>query len=239
MYSHEILAEAGNFIPGNLRNWFVLPYMEEPEKDQEFSVYFSTRWAELLKVTLHNFLSVVMSSAPPPKLMLLEKWFRSEAQQEMRSQLKLSSKKIECLIERIEHYESRLQDMRDVMKSLVTTLHKANISAGASKTAATGRLFETDDVVGEDKHEKIKELGQAISRLSNDCSTKSHSIAQLSKIERQREILGEEFSALEHVTEVTPSIQNVLQARHQHELEELESDLLRKLHDWISLMISK
>jgi hypothetical protein len=36
-FSHEFLAESGSTIEGNLRAWFVLPYIEEPEKDPEFA----------------------------------------------------------------------------------------------------------------------------------------------------------------------------------------------------------
>lgn len=91
-YSHEILSEAGDTIAGSLRAWFVLPYMEDPERDPEFSVYFTVRWADSLRLTVSNFLSIVIHSAPPPKLVLLEKWFRSEAQQELRAELKQTSR---------------------------------------------------------------------------------------------------------------------------------------------------
>ena len=100
MYSHEILAESADYIPGNLRAWFALPYLDEPEKDVEFTVYFTQKWADMLKITLHNFLSIVLSTAPPPKLIILERWFRSDAQQETRIQLKRSSQQIECLVAR-------------------------------------------------------------------------------------------------------------------------------------------
>jgi hypothetical protein len=100
IYSHEILAESTDFIPGNLRGWFVLPYMEEPDKDVEFQVCFTPKWAEMLKITLHNFLSMVMSSASPPKLIILERWFRSEGQQEMREQLRKSAKQINIVLQR-------------------------------------------------------------------------------------------------------------------------------------------
>ncbi len=240
LYSHEILAEAGNHIPGNLRNWFVLPYMEEPDKDPEFSVYFSPRWSELLKITLHNFLSVVLSSAPPPKLLLLEKWFRSEAQQEMRSQLKISSKKISCLVRRIEKYEERLQDLREVLRLLVHQLHKANVSSIQPKSSSNGGLFETDEAL-EGRREKIKELGQVVVKLAADYRSKSLSISNMPQEQRLREILGDEYNFLQG--EIEPNQQHILQnqllARPQHELEESENDLVRRIHEWIGLLSSK
>lgn len=68
-YSHEIITESGD-NPNGLRNWYVLPYMEDPEKDPDFSVYFTTRWADILRVTLSNFLSSILLNAPPPKVYL-------------------------------------------------------------------------------------------------------------------------------------------------------------------------
>lgn len=66
-YSHEIISESGDSATG-LRSWYVLPYMEEPEKDPEFSVYFTTKWSDMLRVTLNNFLSTILLNAPPPKV---------------------------------------------------------------------------------------------------------------------------------------------------------------------------
>ena len=41
-YSHEILStESGK---SDLRAWYVLPYLEDPDRDPDFSVYFSSRW---------------------------------------------------------------------------------------------------------------------------------------------------------------------------------------------------
>ena len=42
--------------------------MEEPEKDPEFSVYFTVKWSDMLRVTLSNFLSTILLNAPPPKV---------------------------------------------------------------------------------------------------------------------------------------------------------------------------
>jgi hypothetical protein len=94
-YSHEILSEAGESIAGSLRSWFVLPYIEDPERDPEFSVYFTVRWADSLRLTVTNFLSIVIHSAPPPKLVLLERWFRAEAQQALRAELKQTTRLVD------------------------------------------------------------------------------------------------------------------------------------------------
>lgn len=251
MYSHEILAESGNYIPGNLRGWFVLPYMDEPERDGEFAVYFSNRWAELLKITLQNFLSVVLSTAPPPKLLLLEKWYRSEAQQEIRTQLKLSAKKIDALVDRIEKYEIRLQSMRDSVRNLVACLHKANISGSggfSTKSAASGGgLFETDEEA-EDRREKARELGQTLVRISTECAKRNSNLGAVPPAQRQREILGAEYNAL-NVNESdiqNPSVSSssggpnmYLTTHSPRELEDMEGELIHKVGTWLSLLATK
>eukprot|EP01040_Poterioochromonas_malhamensis_P000496 gene496-529_t len=152
-YSYEILSESSPLTSGNLRHWYTLPYVEEPEKDPEFSVYFSTRWMELLRITLHNFLTIVFASSSPPKLLLLEKWFRTEKQLELRSQLKLLNEKVDLIMNRFEKYEDRLQNLREVIRILVNyiqnNLHMQQYSStkgGAVGAGALGgnTLFEND-----------------------------------------------------------------------------------------------
>ena len=194
-YSHEILAEAGTLIPGNLRGWFVLPYMDEPDKDAEFSAYFAQRWSDLLKVTLHNFLSVVMSSAPPPKLLLLEKWFRSEAQQEIRSQLKQASKKIDSLITRVEQQEERLQSLRETIKVLSNLLYQAVTTVPGQNNGTSPRVISSSGSAGEDpeaesRRHKGKVFGMEVARIATDCLKKSAALQGLPREERLLALLG-------------------------------------------------
>eukprot|EP01038_Epipyxis_sp_PR26KG_P004560 gene4560-6432_t len=254
MYSHEILAEGGDFIPGNLRAWFALPYMEDPEKDTEYSVYFSVRWSDLLKNTLHNFLSIVLSTAPPPKLLLLDRWFRSEAQQELRSQLKLSSKKIDVLINKLEKSEDRLREMQQVLRDLVTYLHKEmNMSnALSSKTSTHVGLFETDEEA-ETKRNKIKELGQIVSKLSSECVKKSQHLESLPRDKRILEILGKESAAIfSSLSEIQIDFFDYDNQRNQHtrnlddesshqqannmSIEEVENELIKQLQIWLKVL---
>lgn len=249
MYSHEILAESGSSIPGNLRGWFVLPYMDEPDKDPEFNVFFSTRWADLLKVTLHNFLSVVLSTAPPPKLLLLERWFRSEAQQEIRSQLKLSSHKIDSLLSRLEKNEERMQAMREAVKELVAHVHKMSVSGpgerGGSATRASVGLFETDEEA-ESKRLRAKELGQATLKVAGECTRRSTLIDSMSRDVRLREILGRECASiffrnadvdLPRDTEGGGGGDLLLaSASSGPDMEDLEASLLGQLREWLRVL---
>lgn len=153
LYSYESLSESNDTF-GNLREWYALPYIEDPEKDKEFSLYFTIKWADSLRLTCHNFLSLVLHTAPLPKLLLLDRWFRSEAQQELRSQLDLSAHKVNILISKLEQNEERLCYLHDAINSLVTHVQKATISsASTSQRASSIGLFETDE---EAEKKKIK-----------------------------------------------------------------------------------
>lgn len=218
LYSHEILAEGGSNVAGTLRNWFVLPYMDEPDKDGDFAVYFSQRWVDLLKVTLHNFLTVVLSSAPPPKLLLLEKWYRSEAQQEMRTQFSLLTKKIEKLTTRCDRYEERLQTLRESLRTVCSLLHKTTIAAsyGASKATSVA-LFEQeeDERVAEDRRTKLRELGSNVVRDLTDT---------VNRISRERSAaVGDD-----HTVDASFSL--------SQSNEDKERELLAKLHEWTSML---
>lgn len=219
-YSYEILSESSPLTSGNLRHWYTLPYIDEPERDNEFSVYFSTRWMELLRITLHNFLTIVFATASPPKLLLLEKWFRTEKQLELRAQLKLLNDKMELIISRFEKYEDRLQNLRDVVRLLSgyiqNNLHMQQYSSKASlnvvqapTTAAAAApvsgLFEADrdeDFVLTNSSSaqtnlkkadqlKSKDLEQSVLKLSAECARKSAILGNMSKDQRMKEILGE------------------------------------------------
>jgi hypothetical protein len=138
----------------DLKGWYALPYIEEPEKDKDFATYFTNKWMESLKITTHNFLSLVLHTAPLPKLLLVDRWFRSEAQQELRSQLDLSANKINTLISKLEENEKRLCNLHEAINLLVTHVQKATVSSSTTtqRTSSIG-LFETDEVA---ENKKIK-----------------------------------------------------------------------------------
>jgi len=196
MYSHEILAETGASIPGHLRTWFVLPYLEEPEKDPEFAAYFTSAWSEMLKTTLHNFLSVVLNSAPPPKLLLLEKWFRSEAQQEIRAELKLSAKKIDSLIHRVEEQEDRLHMLRITIKDLTTALLAHSLHSELSDREHRASSLETDKESVSQRRLRSKELGIVVSECAVTCLKHTAHLQGISYEQRLLRYLGAECSAM-------------------------------------------
>ncbi|XP_078064835.1 WD repeat-containing protein 91-like, partial [Mustelus asterias] len=51
------------------KEWFVLPFISNPDQNLVFATYFSKQWAETFLVSLHNFLSVLFQCMPVPVLL--------------------------------------------------------------------------------------------------------------------------------------------------------------------------
>uniref|UniRef100_A0A3Q1HNV7 WD repeat-containing protein 91 n=1 Tax=Anabas testudineus TaxID=64144 RepID=A0A3Q1HNV7_ANATE len=62
------------------REWFILPFIPNPEQNPTFLPYFSRQWADTFLVSLHNFLSVLFQflNCFPPQPVLLS--FDAEVQ---------------------------------------------------------------------------------------------------------------------------------------------------------------
>ncbi|RLN63392.1 hypothetical protein BBJ29_001743 [Phytophthora kernoviae] len=52
--------------------WFILPYIEHPESDSYFQVFFGQPWLEAFVTSFRNFLSLVFRSLPLPKLLAFQ-----------------------------------------------------------------------------------------------------------------------------------------------------------------------
>ncbi|KAI4461900.1 hypothetical protein MML48_5g00008602 [Holotrichia oblita] len=74
----EKVAEFFNKMTPELQNreewkdWFMLPYIKNPEENPVFSLYFTKHWQDTLLVSLHNFLASVFQYMPTPTLMSFE-----------------------------------------------------------------------------------------------------------------------------------------------------------------------
>uniref|UniRef100_H3CCZ4 WD repeat-containing protein 91 n=1 Tax=Tetraodon nigroviridis TaxID=99883 RepID=H3CCZ4_TETNG len=51
------------------RDWFILPFIANPEQNPAFAPYFSRQWADTFMVSLHNFLSVLFQCMHIPVLL--------------------------------------------------------------------------------------------------------------------------------------------------------------------------
>lgn len=227
MYSHELLNESG--IARNMKTWYILPYLDDPLDDPDFAPYFQQKWTDGLRLTLANFLTIVLSTAPPPKLLLLERWYRAEAQQELRLQLKQSYQKVDLLVSRLEQSEERLASLREVVKDMANYVAKASV---ASLSKGNVGLFETD-IEAEEKRQKVRELGQSACRLASECSAKSLKVQSLPSDAKLREILGSEASSLYFGTTNHVDKPKTSAPEEAVTIEELENDLLEQLKLWM------
>lgn len=50
------------------KEWFLLPFIKNPEDNPSFSLYFSRQWQDTLLISLHNFLACVYQVLPQPVL---------------------------------------------------------------------------------------------------------------------------------------------------------------------------
>ncbi|KAK7895764.1 hypothetical protein WMY93_021089 [Mugilogobius chulae] len=89
--TQEFFLKQGAELQGQMewRDWFILPFLPNPEQNPLFAPYFSRQWADTFLVSLHNFLSVLfqcmhilktmcVSLTVPPQPVLLS--FDSEVQ---------------------------------------------------------------------------------------------------------------------------------------------------------------
>lgn len=66
----EFLTKMTSEIQGysEWRDWFMLPYVNRPEENPLFSVYFSRQWQDTFLASLHNFLATIFQCLPQPTL---------------------------------------------------------------------------------------------------------------------------------------------------------------------------
>ena len=122
-YSSDILSS--ETATASLRCWYILPYMDEPSKDPEFAPYFSPKFEEMLRNGLQNFISMVLRTTPLPKLLLMERWYRSEKQQQMRTELDQALSRVTDLHEAVAHRDERIAVLQYMIRELALSLQKA------------------------------------------------------------------------------------------------------------------
>ncbi|CAG9862188.1 unnamed protein product [Phyllotreta striolata] len=54
------------------KDWFILPYIKNPEENPTFSLHFTKQWQDTLLLSLHNFLATIIQYMPTPTLMCYE-----------------------------------------------------------------------------------------------------------------------------------------------------------------------
>lgn len=54
------------------KDWFLIPFLKNPEESPTFAVHFTRQWQDTLLVSLHNFLATIFQVMPLPTLASLE-----------------------------------------------------------------------------------------------------------------------------------------------------------------------
>ena len=168
-FSHEILSSNCEL---DLRKWYVIPYLENPDSDKEFAVYFTPRWLDNLRTVLFNYISTVLRSAPPPRLLLLERWFRSETQFEIRTALESSTAKIEACGDVIESLYERIATLHGALADLMHFVIEQK-----PKSPARHALFDSDAST------------EALTSIES-CSMHLQSLGALKRDARLQQLLG-------------------------------------------------
>ncbi|XP_041476366.1 WD repeat-containing protein 91-like [Lytechinus variegatus] len=98
------------------KEWFVLPYLRNPEQSPSFSLYFSKQWEETLKISLHNFLSIIFQSMPLPILLN----FDAEHQKivELQEENAKLQEQVIKLTDQVAKYEDQMGRLQEQVKFL-------------------------------------------------------------------------------------------------------------------------
>ncbi|KAL3656237.1 hypothetical protein V7S43_018938 [Phytophthora oleae] len=72
LYADKLNASVATQGPDSWSRWFILPYIEHPESDAYFQVFFGQPWLEAFVTSFRNFLSLVFRNLPLPKLLAFQ-----------------------------------------------------------------------------------------------------------------------------------------------------------------------
>jgi len=145
------------------QGWYSLPFVKDPQRHPMFQVYFSTGWAEALRCSVRNFLSVVFRSCPPPMLLQMYKWYRANSKGKIReecNQLRTEMKKSK---EDLESCRLKLSLMRSCVSSLTSTLHHLTTSMAMvtpSKTSDAVSSRNSTKALGTKRRSQMSLFGE-------------------------------------------------------------------------------
>ena len=147
------------------REWFAMPHLPEPHKDPLFAVYFTQKWRDAFVGSLRNFLATVFAQAPPPKLLLLQKWHRSSAVAALRSELREARAAKDDLAAAARASAAARDGLAAVVRDFVAHAHHEHLR-DANKLARGG-LFDEDP---DDARATTRERGADVLEFAKKCA---------------------------------------------------------------------
>jgi len=121
-----------------------MPSIPEPHRDPLFRAYFARGWSDAFAASLRNFLATVFSTAPPPALLLLQKWHRAPAQAALRAALEKSDAAAAAAADAAARARGSRDALAALVRDLVAHARAETLRDGASR-ATRGGLFDDDD----------------------------------------------------------------------------------------------
>lgn len=143
-------------------------YLPDPSKDPTFRVYFTAQWRDQLRLSLTNFLSLIFRAAPLPKLLLLEKWHRSESQLELKRGINQARYQVATLRTQLAQTQNKVVELLATTEALVSFVHQQTIES-TRRLPVSGGLFE-DDGAMELRLRQLRDTGTRVVRLSTRCA---------------------------------------------------------------------
>ncbi|XP_054844564.1 WD repeat-containing protein 91 isoform X2 [Eublepharis macularius] len=105
------------------KEWFVLPFIPNPESNPTFGTYFSRQWADTFIVSLHNFLSVLFQCMPVPVILNFdEECQRSNFLQEENETLRQKAEYYRMKKEELQQQEEEELILHHKLPSYVTNM---------------------------------------------------------------------------------------------------------------------
>ncbi|KAK8795510.1 hypothetical protein WA158_000167 [Blastocystis sp. Blastoise] len=146
----------------NWSPWFALPFINNPEKDEYFSVYYSKSWCINLRTSITNFFRTIFHNLPMPRLLA----FKISHTQTSILNTKLEATNAE-LLDAKEEYQRLQEDYLNVVKVLnsVNDVIQQRIinprDAGQTLTQPEIVLSkELNDILN--SHPSLKSLGEEL-----------------------------------------------------------------------------
>ncbi|DBA04880.1 TPA: hypothetical protein N0F65_006882 [Lagenidium giganteum] len=129
--------------------WFILPYIQSPETDPYFRVFFTKEWLESFLTSFRNFMSTIFRNLPLPKILA----FQMTKLEEPSLKLRLKVSQSECnrlrlynveAAEKIKRLESSGRQLHEVLRLMVQHNYLDQFE-GADFAATRSKATEGDD----------------------------------------------------------------------------------------------